>query len=103
MTVSGGWCEEMEREEIDGLLVMQLQEVLALDTPPALDARLSEDLRADSLDLVEVIEGGERALAVRDVTVRLDDDALRAITTVGDAADALRRAVRDAPKGGVRR
>jgi acyl carrier protein len=53
------------------------------------EVRFDEDLHADSLDLVEVIEGVERALARRGVAVRVDDVELVRLLRVGDAADAI--------------
>lgn len=80
-------------DDIHQLLGEQLQLVLALDAPPPPQARLAEDLHADSLDLVEVVERVQQALAAGDTPALLGDDALRSIRTVEDAARAIRQAV----------
>ena len=53
------------------------------------DSRFDEDLHADSLDLVEVVESVERVLGKRGITVSLPDDELLALTTVGEAAHRI--------------
>lgn len=80
-------------DDIHQLLGEQLQMVLALDAPPSPDARLAEDLHADSLDLVEVVERVQQALAAAGRTAVLRDDVVRTIRTVDDAAEAIRQAV----------
>ena len=53
------------------------------------DSRFDEDLHADSLDLVEVVESVERALGARGFTVSLPDEELLALATVGEAAQRI--------------
>ena len=79
----------MTGDEIYSLLAPRLQAVLALDALPAPTARFDEDLHADSLDLVEVVEGVEQDLADAGVRVRLPEDELRELGTVRDAAEAF--------------
>jgi acyl carrier protein len=81
---------EIDRNRILALLLDRLGTVLAAD-PEDLheDARFDEDLHADSLDLVEVIESVERALADEGVYVTMSDEELVALRTVGEAADKL--------------
>ena len=81
------------RDDVDRLVREQLQLVLALDDLPSADARFAEDLQADSLDLVEAVEGVERALARRGITALLRDDVLRTLSTVRDAVDAVHEAL----------
>ena len=80
-------------DDIHQLLGEQLQLVLALDAPPPPQARLAEDLHADSLDLVEVIERVHEALGAGGTAAALPDEVLRTIRTVEDAARAIRQAV----------
>jgi acyl carrier protein len=79
----------VDRDVVLGLLTGHTRSVLA--RADALDAatRFDEDLRADSLDLVEIIEGVERDLNARGVGLDLPDDTLLAVRTLGDAADAV--------------
>jgi acyl carrier protein len=48
------------------------------------DARFADDLGADSLDLVELVEALEEEFGVR-----IDDEELADIATVGEAHDLL--------------
>lgn len=79
----------MTGDEIYSLLAPRLQAVLALDGPPARQARLSEDLRADSLDLLEVVEAVEADLAARGIVIQLPAEALQRVRTVDDAVEAV--------------
>lgn len=79
-------------EEVHRLVVDRLSAVLAIDGEVAGDARFDEDLHADSLDLVEVIEGVERDLAERGVAVTLADDELLDLATVDEASRRLHAA-----------
>jgi acyl carrier protein len=80
----------VKRAKILALLEQRLAVVLALD-PTEIDeaSRFDEDLHADSLDLVEVIEAVERELAERGSPVSVSDDELLGLETVGQAADLL--------------
>lgn len=80
----------IERHEILDLLVERLAAVLAVEAGELdEDTRFDEDLHADSLDLVEVIEGVEQALAARGAAVTMSDEELVTLATVGEAADRL--------------
>lgn len=73
--------------DVLALLADRITVVLGVDhTPVTAETRFDEDLHADSLDLVEVVESVEKALRDRGYTVSVDDDALLASETVGDAA-----------------
>ena len=78
------------RDEILALLLERLTSVLGVDADELDEAsRFDEDLHADSLDLVEVIESVERVLAERGVYVTMSDEELVGLRTVGEAADKL--------------
>ena len=51
------------------------------------DARFAEDLDADSLALIELVEGLEEELGERSVGFRIDDEDLEELRTVRDAVD----------------
>lgn len=53
------------------------------------DSRFIDDLSADSLDIFEIITSIEEAF---DITI--DDSQAESIATVGDAAEAIRNAVK---------
>lgn len=76
-------------EEVQALLAAKVKDVMALGGEVALDARFDEDLHADSLDLVEVVEGVERHLADRGAVVALSDEELLGLRTVGEAAERI--------------
>lgn len=78
------------RGEIAELVLARLGQVLATDVSGVGDtARFEEDLAADSLDRVEVVEAVEADLRSRGVRVSLPDGELAALHTVGDAIDRL--------------
>lgn len=76
-------------EEVLALLSERVATVLGVDAPVTADTRFDEDLHADSLDLVEVVESVERALRDRGFELSVDDDELLAASTVGEAAQRI--------------
>jgi acyl carrier protein len=75
-------------EEVLALIRERLAEILELDE--ALIARTSrfvEDLDADSLALIELVETLEEEIGERTVGFRVDDEDLVDLVTVGDAVD----------------
>jgi acyl carrier protein len=84
------------REEVQALVVAQLAAVLLL--PPqriSAGSHLAADLHADSLDLVEVVERVERALAERGWNVRVPEAALASWHTVGDVTEGTHAVLRE--------
>lgn len=83
----------MERQTLDRATVLQLvKEQLADILESDLDAigdddRFAEDLSADSLALVELVEMLEDELADRSCAVLFDDEDLVDLLTVRDAVD----------------
>lgn len=97
----------MTEDEVLALLVAGVREVLGVDPedlrlgtdpPPSAwrQVRFDEDLHADSLDLVEVVEGVERTLARRGLRVALPDDALSGMVSLGEAAARMSAAAQEA-------
>lgn len=95
-------------EAVLSVLVERVREVMAVDATdvglaagaPAVSwraVRFDEDLHADSLDLVEVVEGVERDLRRRGVAVTLPDDQIAGLGTLGEAADRLSAAAGERP------
>lgn len=72
--------------DVVALLAERITAVLGVDAPVTEQTRFDEDLHADSLDLVEVVESVEKELRDRGFTVSVDDDALLGAETVGEAA-----------------
>jgi acyl carrier protein len=79
----------LELGELTDLLIARIRVVMALDEEVDAQARFDEDLHADSLDLVEVIEGVERDLAGRGIEVSIADDELLNLQTIDDAARCI--------------
>jgi acyl carrier protein len=72
------------------LLVIRerLAEILEIDENRITrEARFGDDLDADSLALIELVEALEDELGERTVGFRIEDDDLADLTTVGEAVD----------------
>ena len=75
-------------------LIDRVQEVVAdklsVDkSEVVLDASFTEDLNADSLDLVELIMAFEEEFSLDDVQIEISDEDAEGITTVQAAIDYL--------------
>jgi acyl carrier protein len=78
----------MDRKQVFELVRDRLADILEID--PATIAESSsfgDDLGADSLALIELVEGLEEELSERTVGFRIDDDDLEDLRTVRDAVD----------------
>jgi acyl carrier protein len=75
-------------DEIYGLIRDRLCEILEIDeSRVTLDARFADDLEADSLALIELVESLEDELGERTVGFSIDDDDLADLHTVREAVD----------------
>ena len=73
----------MDRAEIEQKVRSVLAEQFAFDEAQVtVESRFSEDLDADSLDMVEAVMALEEALGIR-----IADDEVKNITTVGEAVE----------------
>jgi len=83
----------VEKGPLDRQAILELiRELLAdiLEIEPATiseSASFAEDLDADSLALIELVEGLEEELGERSVGFRIDDEDLEELKTVRDAVD----------------
>jgi acyl carrier protein len=78
----------LDRQAVFELIRDQLADILEVD--PGTIAETSsfvEDLDADSLALIELVEGLEEELGERSVGFRIDDEDLEDLRTVRDAVD----------------
>jgi acyl carrier protein len=78
----------LDRQAVFELIRDQLADIL--ETDPARIAEgssFSEDLDADSLALIELVEALEEELGERTVGFRIDDEDLEDLRTVRDAVD----------------
>ena len=78
----------MSRNEVLAMVRAQLADILEIE-PDAINesSSFSEDLNADSLALIELVEGLEEELSSRVEDFRIDDDDLEDLRTVRDAVD----------------
>lgn len=78
----------LERGEIVQLVRDRLAEILEIE-PDQINEGDSffDDLDADSLALIELVEGLEEELSERTVGFRIDDEDLEDLKTVRDAVD----------------
>jgi acyl carrier protein len=78
----------MGRQQVFELIQERLADILEIE-PSAISegASFNEDLAADSLALIELVEALEEELAERTVGFRIDDEDLEDLKTVRDAVD----------------
>jgi len=78
----------LDRQAVLELIREQLADILETE-PSAITegASFVEDLNADSLALIELVEGLEEELGERNAGFRIDDEDLEDLRTVRDAVD----------------
>jgi acyl carrier protein len=75
-------------DDVFALIRDRLAEILEIDESRITrEARFRDDLDADSLALIELVEALEAELGERTVGFSIDDDDLGDLVTVGDAVD----------------
>lgn len=78
----------MDRSEIVTLVRERLAEILEVEPSTINEAdSFTDDLEADSLALIELVEAIEEELSERTVGFRIDDEDLEDLRTVRDAVD----------------
>ena len=78
----------MGREEIVELIRDRLADILEIDPSTIHEGdSFADDLDADSLALIELVEALEEELGERSVGFRIDDEDLEDLKTVRDAVD----------------
>ena len=82
----------MDRAEIVTLVTERLAEILEIEPSEINEGdSFSDDLEADSLALIELVEAIEEELSERTVGFRIDDEDLEDLRTVRDAIDYIDR------------
>ena len=78
----------IDRQEVFELVRDQLADILEIE-PSAIgeSSSFAEDLDADSLALIELVEALEEELGERSVGFRIEDEDLEDLRTVRDAVD----------------
>jgi acyl carrier protein len=78
----------IKREEIVELVRDRLADILEIEADQITEgASFADDLQADSLALIELVEALEEELADRTVGFRIEDEDLEDLKTVRDAVD----------------
>ena len=78
----------MDRQQVFELIRDRLADILEIDAGEiAESSSFTEDLDADSLALIELVEALEEELSERSVGFRIDDEDLEDLKTVRDAVD----------------
>lgn len=76
------------RDEVLEIIREQLADILEIEPSTITEsAAFVEDLGADSLALIELVEGIEEELSERTVGFRIEDEDLAELKTVRDAVD----------------
>jgi acyl carrier protein len=78
----------IDRDEVFGIVRDRLADILEID-PSGISEGQSfvDDLEADSLALIELVEALEEELGERSVGFRIEDEDLQDLKTVRDAVD----------------
>ena len=83
--VEGG---PIDRQEVFELIRDRLADILEIDPSQIQEGNsFVDDLEADSLALIELVEALEEELGERSVGFRIDDEDLEDLKTVRDAVD----------------
>ena len=78
----------MARGDVFGLIRDRLADILEIEPDQIREGNsFADDLEADSLALIELVEALEEELAERTVGFRMDDEDLQDLKTVRDAVD----------------
>ncbi|MFO7591190.1 MAG: acyl carrier protein [Acidimicrobiia bacterium] len=88
----------VDPDEVLALLRERLAEILEIDeTRITRDARFVDDLDADSIAIIQLVESMEAELGERTVGFRIEDEDLADLETVGEAVDYM--VLRLSPRG----
>lgn len=78
----------MSRDDVVGLIRDRLSDILEIEPDQIQEGKsFADDLDADSLALIELVEALEEELAERTVGFRIEDEDLQDLKTVRDAVD----------------
>jgi acyl carrier protein len=87
----------MSRDEVLDLVRVQLADILEIEPAQINESSsFSDDLNADSLALIELVEALEQELTTRVGEFRIDDEDLEDLRTVRDAVDYVSAKLEDA-------
>jgi acyl carrier protein len=88
----------LDRHQVFELIRDRLADILEIGPETITEASsFTEDLDADSLALIELVEALEEELGERSVGFRINDEDLEDLKTVGDAVDYVVTRLGQAP------
>ena len=80
--------DKMDRDEVLNLIKDRLADILEIEPDSIKEGdSFVDDLDADSLALIELVEGLEEEIGERTVGFRIEDEDLEDLKTVRDAVD----------------
>ncbi len=80
--------ESITRDDVLGIIRNRLAEILEIEPSEIGEGdSFQDDLDADSLALIELVEAIEEELGERSIEMRIEDDDLEDLKTVRDAVD----------------
>ena len=80
--------ESITRDDVLGIIRNRLAEILEIEPSETGEGdSFQDDLDADSLALIELVEAIEEELGERSIEMRIEDDDLEDLKTVRDAVD----------------
>ena len=89
----------LDRQQVLDLVRDRLADILEVDPASIAEgASFTEDLDADSLALIELVEALEEELGERNVGFRIEDEDLEDLKTVRDAVDYVLGRVAEASR-----
>ena len=89
----------LDRQQVLDLVRDRLADILEIDPSSIAEgASFTEDLDADSLALIELVEALEEELGERNVGFRIEDEDLEDLKTVRDAVDYVLGRVAEASR-----
>ena len=86
----------MDRTQVFELIRDRLADILEIEPGEVTEGKsFVDDLQADSLALIELVEALEEVLSERSVGFRIDDEDLADLKTVRDAVDYVHARTRE--------
>ena len=90
-------AESLDRAAVFAIVRANLADILEIDASTISEGQsFADDLEADSLALIELVEALEEEFAERSIEFRIEDDDLEDLKTVRDAVDYVHDRVKGA-------
>ncbi|MEI6402354.1 MAG: acyl carrier protein [Actinomycetota bacterium] len=90
-------AESLDRAAVFAIVRANLADILEIDASTISEGQsFADDLEADSLALIELVEALEEEFAERSIEFRIEDEDLEDLKTVRDAVDYVHDRVKGA-------